>query len=131
MGSESHHRTRAMPKVIVLPTGEDHADFKTGRRPNNHLERSFATDAEAKSYEDGIGAVNDLVEYAILKDKGFGLTVKIAGESIDIVFDSVAEKDAYKQGLEDGDGFNSPRVLLEGSEEFSSAEALLAPSPAP
>ncbi|MBS4049335.1 MAG: hypothetical protein KG075_23520 [Alphaproteobacteria bacterium] len=116
-----------MIDVIVLPTQEDQMRASNGRAPENSLMFEFATLKEVEAFNDGIGAVNDAVEYEILKETKKKLILEIAGDEIDIPFNTEAEKNAFMKGLETGDGWNSPGVYWadNDAEEFARIMALV------
>lgn len=120
-----------MPKIIVFPTSEDQAAFRAGKPPENHFEHGFETDAEASAYVDGLEAVGDLVEHEILEETELTLEVDIDGDVVSASFASVAEKQAYAMGLDDGDGFVAPQAIRETDAEFDAASALLPQAPVP
>jgi hypothetical protein len=117
-----------MFQVYVIPTGEDQAAFESGRKPQNVLTREFATSEERGEYRNGVGAVYDLAEYSIEGETTTSLTI-LFDESDEQTYDfnSEQEKEAYKRGLEDGDGFKSPLLIDKDDdpEEFASLELML------
>jgi len=114
-------------KVLVIPAIDDQMEVDAGRRPENHFLREFQTAEEASHYCDGVGAVYDLVEYEIRKETPLTLDLRIGGEKSHLKFKTTAERDAYKQGLEDGDGFRAPRVITQDDAEFDEVLALIEP----
>jgi hypothetical protein len=117
-----------MFQLYVIPTGEDQAAFESGKKPENVLNREFATSEECGEYKNGLEAVFDLAEYSIEDETPTSLTI-LFDESDEQTydFDSEEEKDAYKRGLEDGDGFKSPLIIDKDDdpEKFASLELLL------
>lgn len=120
-----------MPRVIVLPSQEDQLEFENGEKPNNHYDHTFETTKELDRYVEGMEALDDLVEYEIVHEKELKLTVKLDRERIKRSFKTVAEKDAFKLGLEDGDGWKRPQIIREDDLEFEEIVALIDVSPAP
>lgn len=120
-----------MRQVIVLPAIEDQMAVDDGQRPENHFLREFATKEEAQNYIDGVGAMYDLVEYEIRKEGPLSLDLKIGSERTHVDFATTAEKDAYKQGLEDGDGFRAAKTIDQDDLEFDEVLALVGSTPTP
>ena len=117
-----------MFQLYVIPTGEDQLAFDAGKKPRNVIKREFATAEERDEYKNGIEDVNDLAEHSIEDETPTSLTIVFDGSDEDTYdFDSEAEKEAYKQGLDDGDGFKSPLVLDgdEDPEEFARLDVML------
>jgi hypothetical protein len=117
-----------MFKLYVIPTGEDQAAFESGKKPDNVLKREFSTPEERDEYTNGIQAVYDLTEYSIEDETPTSLTIVFDDSDEQTYdFDSEDEKDAYKKGLEDGDGFKSPLVIDkdEDPERFASLDLML------
>lgn len=107
-----------MVKIIVLPTEEGQSTFNEGRIPEDVFLCEFATNDEAHAYVAGIESMEGLVEYDILDEDNQSLRVLIADNAIDLAFASVAEKEAFKLGLEDGDGYSCPGIYREGETGF-------------
>lgn len=120
-----------MKQVIVLPAIEDQMAVDDGQRPENHFLREFATDGEVENYVDGVGAMYDLVEYEIRKEASLSLDVKIGSEKHHLTFTTEAEKNAYKQGLDDGDGFRAAKAITASDLEFETVLALVGSTPSP
>lgn len=116
-----------MLKIIVVPTQEEQAKIQNGKEPDvsNIFDREFKTEKELSSYIEGLEALPDLAEFDILKDKGLRVTIDFDGTKSDIDFDSVEEKNAYLEGLEDADGWKSPVHYRENEEEYAVLRELL------
>ncbi len=107
-----------MAKVIVLPTKEGQSTYNEGRIPDDVYLREFATEDEADAYVVGIESVEGLVEYDISEEGNRSLRLVIADDATDLAFTTVAEKEAFKLGLEDGDGYDCPEIFREGETGF-------------
>lgn len=109
-----------MPKIIVLPATQDQAAFAAGRKPANCFVRCFGTKEEAVSYREGVLAVSNQAEYEILDESASlrCMMLDIDGDEVQVSFKSVLEMEAYKLGLKDGKGFDSPRFFKEGAAGF-------------
>lgn len=121
-------------RVVNLPAREDIESFRNGTVPLNHFMHDFSTPAEAGSYKDGVGSMNDLGYHEIISSNGLALEVDFDGDVVTIAFGTREEKDAYLMGIEDGDGFIEPMVIREDEdpELFTKMLALVnrsSPSP--
>lgn len=117
-----------MFKLYVIPTREDQLAFDKGKKPGNVLTREFATDEECGEYKNGLEAVYDLAEYSIEDESPTSLTISFDDdEAREYNFDSEAEKDAYKTGLEDGEGFETPLLLNSNDdpEEYARLDVMM------
>ncbi|MGE5621446.1 MAG: hypothetical protein ACM3VY_00315 [Candidatus Bathyarchaeota archaeon] len=120
-------------RVVLLRTQSDIIDFRLGHRPADILVRDFATTAEQGAYEDGIDAVAD--QY----DRVEGLTVagatvtytrrsedpeaETVTTAVQVKFGTAAEAEAYRQGLQDAEGYAAPLLIDDTDDRF---EQLLA-----
>lgn len=122
-------------KVLILPTQEDIVNFENGKKPGNVLEREFYSEVELAAYKNGIDVIED--EF----DEIDGLNVvgsivsftRPTDESNDadiqeIVFGTHAEAEAYRQGIDDSEGFRSPMLIEQSDENFDLLTALIAKS---
>jgi hypothetical protein len=121
-----------MFKLYVIPTREDQMAFESGNKPHIVFNHEFATQAERDEYGNGLEAVYDLLEHTIVHETATTLAVLFGDDDEDggerYTFSTEAEKNAYKAGLSDGDGFVSPQVIerKKDPDEFARLEALLA-----
>lgn len=117
-----------MFELYIILTREDQIAFDNGKKPKNVLVRKFETQGERDEYKNGQEAVYDLTEYSIEDETPTSLTISFdENEAQELDFSSEAEKDAYKQGLEDGDGFASPIILNkdEDPEEYARLDVMM------
>jgi hypothetical protein len=98
--------------LYVLPAGEDQGRFANSLKPLNTFRKAFVTKAEETAYLKGLHSVSDLTGYSIERESATTLSVEFDGEdAVLLEFDSETEKQAYKDGMDDGDGFVSPEVI--------------------
>lgn len=120
-----------MVRLYVLPSRGDHLALEAGERPRNCLMREFDSPEIAMSYQVGLraggGDGSNVVRESYLQ-----MTVVFGGPDDErpragtFNFDSVGQKDAFRQGLEDGDGFADPAVYGADAALFGALEALYA-----
>lgn len=114
-----------MVKLYVLPTKEDQALLLAGERPRNCFVREFDTHQIAQAYLRGL-----LIgfESNVIRESYQQMTVVFGGSENEEVFsfESVAEKGAFRQGLEDGEGYPAPSIFDEESDAFPALESMYA-----
>lgn len=121
-----------MPRIHVLPSQKDIYKFRTGCRPENVLTYDFGTQAEVDAYTQGISVIEDAFdELDGLNVVGAKVTfTRPTDEESDadiqeLVFATVAEAEACRQGIDDSEGFSSPLVIEADTDEFAALEALI------
>jgi len=114
-----------MMDIYVLQASDDKGRFSEGKVPSKIILKSFATDYEVDAYLGGLASVV-FVSHNIIGEEPAMLSVEFDQEyAVDYHFNSTGEKDAYKAGLRDGDGYQSPLVITENNEpSFTRIEGL-------
>lgn len=112
-------------QVFVLPTQADIAVFTIGHRPENILEQSFKTFSEVEAYKEALdiyqGSEDELQGLTI---EGSTVVYSISRDGDDpeeesITFLTNAEAIAFSAGVEDFDGFDSPKLFTaEDGDDF-------------
>jgi hypothetical protein len=115
-----------MMDIYVLQASDDKGRFLEGKVPAKILLKTFGTDYEAEAYLLGLAMVAEMVSHHIVGEEPTLVSVEFDQEvAVDYRFDSVGEKDAYKAGLADGDGYRAPLVITENNEpDFTRIEML-------
>lgn len=117
-----------MFEIYVIPAGEDQVAFEEGKKPAIVFKHEFATEIEREEYINGLEAVYDLAEYSIEDETPTTLTVIFDdADTEEFEFEAEAEKEAFKLGMDDGEGFREPLVISpdEDREDFSRLSELL------
>jgi hypothetical protein len=123
-------------QVLVLLTQEDIAIFRAGKKPLNILDSSFATQAELEAYVSAFDVYDD-AEVGVDKVVVVGSKVTfdvIEGGFTDHhgqEFDTPAEAQAFRQGLEDAEGYEAPMVLTQDQDAFEQLKAMVEESSSP
>lgn len=114
-----------MVKLYVLQAGEEQTAFRRGVLPKNCFARDFDTPVIAQSYLKGLRSGR---EGNVIRESHLEMAVVFSGSEDEKLFrfDSVAEKNAFRQGLEDGEIFMESVVYDEDSEHFQALEAMYA-----
>lgn len=119
--------------LYVLPAVEDQQRFLAGIRPLNTFKREYPTHDLVEQYCLGLESLSDIAEYTILDETATTLTIEFDGQPSTFAhtFDSEAEKNAYLDGLRDGDGFYSARAVVSTYEpgEFARIDAMFEGDP--
>ena len=116
-----------MAKLYVLPTREDQLAFEAGMKPRNCVVREFDGPEVARAYHIGLAAR----EANVIRESYLEMTLVFsrgATEDEEVFnFNSVAEKGAFRQGMEDGEGRTSLSIVHdEDSAQFQALEAMYA-----
>lgn len=115
-----------MVKLYVLPTPEDQLAFAAGQQPRNCFMREFDSEEVARSYLKGLRAGG---ESNVVRESYLEMVVVFGVSENEEVFHfgSLPEKDAFRQGLEDGEGLAAEPVVHDAkSESFAALEAMFA-----
>jgi hypothetical protein len=107
-------------KIYVLQEQSDQSAFYNEEKPENHVQREFATEKEMRLYSSALSAAAGLCEHTVTNIGESDLTInrwwsKIggAGKSKTFKFANDGEKQAILDGLTDGDGCVEPQVIRE------------------
>ncbi|WP_199028437.1 hypothetical protein [Ralstonia sp. ASV6] len=118
--------------VFILPTQEDISQARNGVRPDNMLERKFATQNELRAYQEGIGAVEDeFDEIDGLNVVGSKVTftretdITADADIVEFVFSSPAEAEACRQGIDDALGLKGPLIVGAGNHLFPMLQQMM------
>lgn len=116
--------------VYVLPAQEDIAASQEGKRPTNLLVRHFATEAELTAYKAGLDCIeNEFDEIDGLNVVGSkvsftrGTKEENDADVSELVFSTVAEAQAFHQGIGDAEGMHAPLVIEPEDEGYAQLAA--------
>lgn len=114
-----------MVKLYVLPANEDRDALLAGGQPRNCFVREFDAPQIAQAYLKGllIGFESNVIRESYLQ-----MTVVFGGSENEEIFsfETVEEKGAFRQGLEDGEGYPAPAIFDEESDSFPILEGMYA-----
>jgi hypothetical protein len=124
-----------MVKAILVPTSEDRAFFISimkGKVFDGFAKAvEFNTQAEMDAYSDGLMEMSNLEEVDAIDVKKrsgkFIITLKQGDDKHEVPLDTKEEVDAYKMGIEDGDGYISAHsgLFVEDDDRFQTVLNIL------
>lgn len=119
-------------KLYVLPTPQDQSTFRRGEKPARCVVRELPSAAAAESYETGLNSVARLGNGApadVVVEGPLVMEVCFEPEAdspVKFTFQNTLQKDAFRQGLEDGEGADAPLIFTERDAEFRLLETMYA-----
>lgn len=120
-----------MVKLYVLPSPAEQAALEAGVRPRMCLVREFDGVDVAQAYLKGLRGGRG----TIIRESHLEVTVAFVSDGLEVerpfVFDTVEEKVAFRQGLDDNEveGMEAPVAFSEGARLFPFLERLYAADP--
>ncbi len=114
-------------RVIVIPESHDQVAVSQNRFPYTAYDYTFRTKGERDLYVSGMNAMADLKEYEIGDAAPTSQEIIIEDEAVTFDIANEAERSALLLGLEEGDGWLSPKVFTseDDEERFAGLVSLL------
>lgn len=122
----AHNEAVGAITVYVLPAQEDITAFEFGTSPNNILVREFGNAAELTAYKDGLDAITDALDVIDeLSVAGCRVSYHINDDAdlTEVAFSTPEEAEAFRQGLDDAEGFTAPRVIAPEDDGYARLSA--------